>query len=589
MYEVSQEYKDAIRRQTRKFEWYGTITTKNGRVYHFTNKDIVKGSGTLTRSCAGSTSLELGSVYAAELDISLYLDVDRYSLYDAEIDLSFVCQHHVKNIWNNLRSFTWGAMHTRTWNDRGPTETIPMGKFVVAEATRTLTVLQLKAYDYMLKFDKSMKNSGTVRTPYEWLKYACEVCNVALGVTEAQVAAMPNGTRSLSWTNLEEDMSYRDLIAQVSTVLCGVCQIDRSGALVVIPFSNTPVMDIPASWRYSSKIADYITKYTGLYATYRAGGLTEYYHVNPDDGLIYNIGTNPLLQIAATSLRSEILQGIINNLAATTYTPFEADIPGDPALDPMDVLSLSGGQATGEIACITEIVIRINGKNHIKCVGENPRLNQAKSRYTKDIEGLLAQQEGVEGTSTFWMSDAYSAADMAITEEAVVTATQFEIQTDKSRGEIIWTGTYSLDEPSIVTANVYLDDRLIYSCRDNRLSGNTTLTVSTPFEIQRGDEGVHEVKIALVCETSDESELTTIARQLASLENRVRQIEKGFANEIEVEEVIHGDLAEMIGRIDSEARVIPGTSGAFAVNETVHVELLSLLGGMTENAEGEIE
>ena len=589
MYEVSQEYKDAIRRQTRKFEWYGTITTKNGRVYHFTNKDIVKGSGTLTRSCAGSTSLELGSVYAAELDISLYLDVDRYSLYDAEIDLSFVCQHHVKNIWNNLRSFTWGAMHTRTWNDRGPTETIPMGKFVVAEATRTLTVLQLKAYDYMLKFDKSMKNSGTVRTPYEWLKYACEVCNVALGVTEAQVAAMPNGTRSLSWTNLEEDMSYRDLIAQVSTVLCGVCQIDRSGALVVIPFSNTPVMDIPASWRYSSKIADYITKYTGLYATYRAGGLTEYYHVNPDDGLIYNIGTNPLLQIAATSLRSEILQGIIGNLAATTYTPFEADIPGDPALDPMDVLSLSGGQATGEIACITEIVIRINGKNHITCVGDNPRLNQAKSRYTKDIEGLLAQQEGVEGTSTFWMSDAYSAADMAITEEAVVTATQFEIQTDKSRGEIIWTGTYSLDEPSIVTANVYLDDRLIYSCRDNRLSGNTTLTVSTPFEIQRGDEGVHEVKIALVCETSDESELTTIARQLASLENRVRQIEKGFANEIEVEEVIHGDLAEMIGRIDSEARVIPGTSGAFAVNETVHVELLSLLGGMTENAEGEIE
>ncbi|MBP3802527.1 MAG: hypothetical protein J6I76_01330 [Oribacterium sp.] len=589
MYEVSQEYKDAIRRQTRKFEWYGTITTKNGRIYHFTNKDIVKGSGTLTRSCAGSTSLELGSVYAAELDISLYLDVDRYSLYDAVIDLTFVCQHNVKNIWNNLRSFTWASRRSTTWNDRGPVETIPMGKFVVAEATRTLTVLQLKAYDYMLKFDKNMKNSGTVRTPYEWLKYACEVCNVPLGVTEAQVAAMPNGTRSLSWTNLEEDMTYRDMIAQVSTVLCGVCQIDRSGALVVIPFSNTPVMDIPASWRYSSKIADYITKYTGLYATYRAGGLTEYYHVNPDDGLIYNIGTNPLLQIAATSLRSEILQGIINNLAATTYTPFEADIPGDPALDPMDVLSLSGGQATGEIACITEIVIRINGKNHIKCVGENPRLNQAKSRYTKDIEGLLAQQEGVEGTSTFWMSDAYSAADMAITEETVVTATQFEIQTDKSRGEIIWTGTYSLDEPSIVTANVYLDDRLIYSCRDSRLSGNTTLTVSTPFEIQRGDEGVHEVKIALVCEASDESEMTTIARRLASLENRVRQIEEGFMGEIEVEEVIHGDLAEMFGRIDSEARVIPGTSGAFAVNETVHLELLSLLGGMTESAEGEIE
>ena len=256
----------------------------------------------------------------------------------------------------------------------------------------------------------------------------------------------------------------------------------------------------------------------------------------------------------------------------------------------MDVLSLSGGQAQGEVACITEIVYRINGKSTIKCVGENPRLNQAKSRYTKDIEGLLAQNEGVEGTSTFWMSDAYSAADMAIAEEeTVVTATQFEIQTDKSRGEIIWTGTYSLDEPSIVTANVYLDDKLVYSCRDNRLSGNTTLTVSTPFEIRRGDEGVHEVKIALLCKASDESELTAIARQLASLENRVRQIEKGFSNEINVEEVIHGELAAIIGRIDSEAALIPGSSGAFEVTETMRLELTALFNGIRESVEGEIE
>ena len=69
MYEVSEKYREAIRGRSRKFDWYGTITTPAGRVYHFTSKDIVKGSGTLTRSCSGSTSLELGSVYAAELDI----------------------------------------------------------------------------------------------------------------------------------------------------------------------------------------------------------------------------------------------------------------------------------------------------------------------------------------------------------------------------------------------------------------------------------------------------------------------------------------------------------------------------------------
>ena len=565
MYEVSERYSRAIRSHSRKFDWYGTITTAAGRTYHFTVKDIVKGSGTLTRSCSGSTSLEIGSVYAAELTISLFLNIDRYSLYDGVIDLFFAYRHE-------------GA----------EPEEIPMGRFVISEATRTMTVLQLKAYDHMLKFDKNMANSGNTRTPYGWLKYACDACGVPLGVTEQQVAAMPNGTRNLSWTIIDEDKTYRDMIAQVAAVLCGVCQIDRLGRLVVIPFSNTPVADIPASWRYSSRIADYITKYTGLYATYRAGGLTEYFHVEPDDGLICNLGTNPLLQIASTTERHQILQAIINRLASTTYTPFEAEIPGDPALDPMDVLSLSGGQARGETACITEIVVRINGKSSIKCVGENPRLNQAKSRYTKDIEGLLSQNDGIEGTSTFWMSDAYSPSDMAVTEtEMVVTATQFEIQTDKSRGEVIWTGTYTLDEPSVVTANVYLDDRLIYSCRDWRMSGNVTMSVSTPFEIRRGDEGIHEVKITLSCRVSEESDLTILMRRFDSLENRVRQIEEGFENEISVQDFIRCGLGGMFGRIRPDVSAETGIAENCEIREPLRVELTGLFGGMIENAEGE--
>ncbi|MBQ8962614.1 MAG: hypothetical protein IJ089_02280 [Clostridia bacterium] len=590
MYNVSEQYKTAIRSHSRKFDWYGTITTTAGKVYHFTTKDIVKGSGSITRSCSGSTSLELGSVYAAELDISLFLDVDRYSMYDAEIDLYFAYKHRTMRLWNDLRERTWDSISDLPWNGGYTPEAIPMGKFVISEATRTLTVLQIKAYDYMLRFEKNMRNSGSVKSAYDWLLYACKACKVELGISREAVAAMPNGSMMLSFTATDDVKTYRDLISHVATVLCGVCQIDRSGALTVIPFSNTPVMDIPASWRYSSKIADYITRYSGLYATYRAGGLTEYYKVEPDDGLIYNIGTNPFMQIASTTERAQALQRIINHLSATTYTPFEAEIPGDPSLDPMDVLSLSGGQALGEIACITEIVIRINGKSTIKCVGENPRLNQAKSRYTKDIEGLLAQSEGMDGTSTFWMSDAYSPSDLAVAEtETVVTSTQFEIQSDKSRGEIIWTGTYTLDQSSVITANVYLDDRLIYSCKDFRMTGNAVLTVSTPFEILRGDEGVHEVKIALVCQPAEETELSYMLRQLASLENRVRQIEKGFNNEIAVDDAIHADLALAIGVMDEQTGTAYGTSDSREIDEPIRVELMAMISSLTEEAGGESE
>ncbi|MBQ2063128.1 MAG: hypothetical protein II456_00925, partial [Firmicutes bacterium] len=232
---------------------------------------------------------------------------------------------------------------------------------------------------------------------------------------------------------------------------------------------------------------------------------------------------------------------------------------------------------------ITEIVYRISGKSKIKCVGENPRLNQAKSRYTKDIEGLLAQNEGIEGTSTFCMSDAYSPADMLVEEEeTVVTATQFEIQTDKSRGEIIWTGAYALDEPGVVIVTVYLDERVIYVCRDYRPIGSATLTVSTPFEIRRGDEGVHEVKIALAFEGSEESDTSTLVHRLAALENRVRQIESGFNNELEVEETISCSLTPAFGEIVSEAAIAHGGATYNEISETIQLELTTMFGEISE-------
>ena len=45
VFDVSEKFKNAVRQNTRKYEWHGTITTKDGRVYEFGAKDIVKGSG----------------------------------------------------------------------------------------------------------------------------------------------------------------------------------------------------------------------------------------------------------------------------------------------------------------------------------------------------------------------------------------------------------------------------------------------------------------------------------------------------------------------------------------------------------------
>lgn len=378
MYNTSSEYKSAIRKNSRYFSWGGRIKTNKGNEIPYTSRNIVGQKPKITRSCSGSTALELGSVYASEftIDLNFKEEIDRYSLYEGEITLySYV---------------------SKSGTQAGPFEVIPMGIFEISEATRASRTISIKAYDYMLRFDKTFVGNKTEKTPFEWLAYACERCDVQLGVLSTVVSKMANGETKFSYTNVDNVETYRDMISYVASLLCAVAMIDRNGRLVVKQFGDTEaIQDIPASWRFNSKIADYITKYSGIYATYKEAGLSEYYHLDNDVDLVYNLGTNPFLQISDSNDREKAVMNILKQLGEVSYVPFEAEVPLDPSYDPMDIFTLSGNQAIGEVSCITEIVLEINGSMSIKCVGENPNLDKAKSRFTKNIEGLIESQEGL--------------------------------------------------------------------------------------------------------------------------------------------------------------------------------------------------
>ena len=89
MYPVSEAFLEAVKQNTRRYYWTGKITTKAGTEYEFGAEDIVKGSGTITAQCCGNTEIELATVYAAELDISLFATIDRYALQDAVVEMFY--------------------------------------------------------------------------------------------------------------------------------------------------------------------------------------------------------------------------------------------------------------------------------------------------------------------------------------------------------------------------------------------------------------------------------------------------------------------------------------------------------------------
>lgn len=365
MYPVSKEYQKAISESSRSFFWTGMITTKAGKKYTFGNKDIVKGSGYISRQCSGSSEIELGSVYAAELGISLFSDIDRYSLEDASITLSF----HLKV----------GDAY----------EEVPMGIFYIAEANRKIKTLELKAYDAMLNLDKNFNKGLSSAFPYDFLSLLSKACHVELAQTKEEIEALTNGTELLGIYQENDIETWRDFLYYLAQALGCFSTIDRDGKLRLIPYGITDNKTVDSRHRFSSTFSDFVTRYTAVSSTNKKTDTAEYYSVKPDDGLTMNLGVNPLLQFGLEEKRKRIINNILSAITVVNYVPFDSDTIGDPALDLGDVIKFTGGHADEtKRSAITSIETKINGKQTIKCVGKNPRLASAKSKNDKNIAGL---------------------------------------------------------------------------------------------------------------------------------------------------------------------------------------------------------
>lgn len=391
MYPISNAFLTAVKANTRKYYWTGRITTKGGVVYEFDQDDMVKGSGYITSQCCGSTEIELGTVYAAEMGISLFSDIDRYTLEDAIVTLSY---------------------HLQVAG--GSYEEVPMGIFEISEANRKAKCLEIKAYDYMVRFEKAFNGFEAIGNAFDFMNLCASACKVELAQTRADIEAMPNGMENLSIYTDNDIETFRDVLFYVGQVLGGFFVINRLGQLELKKYGNQPVLTVERRHRFTSSFSDFITRYTAVSSTNLRTQIAEYYALDPDDGLTMNLGVNPLLQFGLDETREQLVRNILADLSVVNYVPFDSDTIGNPALDVGDILSFSGGQADAtKYACITSNGIKIGGRQTIKCVGRNPKLSRAKSKNDKNISGLLNQIEaGRIGIHTFTNASAFTVADV---------------------------------------------------------------------------------------------------------------------------------------------------------------------------------
>ena len=292
-----------------------------------------------------------------------------------------------------------------------------MGIFDVTEANRSKKILELKGYDYMLRFDKNFPVTDTFGTAFELLSFSCEKCKVELGMTEDDVKAFVNGEEVLAIYQDHDIETYRDFIHYIASTLGTFAQVSRDGKLVLKKYAESISTEIKTRERFSSSISDFKTRYTAINSTNAKTKIAEYYSLENDDGLTMNLGINPLMQLGLPEKRKRMCEALLTEICKIHHTPFDMVTIGDPSLDVGDRIAISYEEEKIE-GLITDIEYKINGKHRILGVGKNPYLSKAKSKNDKNIVGLLNQIESEKLVVHAYSN--YSAFNLSTTDTPII-------------------------------------------------------------------------------------------------------------------------------------------------------------------------
>lgn len=371
MYNVSQSYINILKRSMQIYYSKLRINISN---IDYSEENILQGSFSINNQCSESSDVMIGSVFVGEL----------------------VCTLINKNL--NIPRNTWNGRiikpYYRLKISENTYEEVPLGVFVVDEATYSSSGIEIKAYDYMTKFDKKIVLNQSAGSMYSFLNLACNSCGMTLGMTQQEVQSLPNGSQALMYYSDNDVKTWRDFVSRIAQLAGGFASIDRSGSLIVRTYSQNVIDSVDIYHRVdTSKFSDYVTSYTGMSYTSKSDNHTHYHGLPDDTGLTMNLGINPFLQDGTQTYINIICDNILNAISNIQYVPHETTVGGNPAYDLGDVIEYVDGLAgTSSKCCVMAYNFTYHNGFSMQGFGKDPALSTAQSKVDKNISGLLDRQ-----------------------------------------------------------------------------------------------------------------------------------------------------------------------------------------------------
>ena len=368
MYAVSDAYKLAVADSHRKSKMRAVLTV-GSTVINIDDSDIIKDSVYVTNQCTNGNEYEYGCTYAAECGIAIKSAVDRYALYDAKLELY------------------WSLWTGEAW------EEIPLGVFYVSEPNRINDKISIKALDGMTRLDAYV-TEDTQGTMPELMAYIADKCGVELAQTAEELATFVNAEIQLSVTEDKVD-SYRDLLSYLGMLTASFAVFDRYGKLRLVQYATETCVELGRKQRFTNaSFSDYTTSFVGVKARFIAEENYAPYEAGEDgSGLVLDMGDIPILR-GLPETKNAVLDTVYGVLKNVSYTPFEIETLGNPALDLGDYVKnvCVGRDGKTYTSPVTYYYWTYRGKHKLRAVGGNPKLasvTKYRDKYTKSLESTI--------------------------------------------------------------------------------------------------------------------------------------------------------------------------------------------------------
>ena len=363
MYPVSDEYIKACRATYKEERITGWIRLKDGTVVEINDSIIIQGSLKTTREVFGS-SFDIGTANCSKMTLKIKDD----RAYDREFGGALI-----KLKYGLVIAVAQDG--TRTW------EEIPLTPYYVdgSRTTRKRSIMSLTAYDTISRLQVDVPDEIPTDSLYMALQYACNRAGMGVAISEEEFNKLPNHDIKPDFSS-ESIQSCRDVVMWIAQAVNCCAYTDYRGLLMLKQYKFTVEgIDrvINANERSSIEYSDtrtYLTHlqaYCGgdvkLYSNYInwTGGNTE--HIKEG---VFNLPNNPIIKSLTAEQQDTFNKNYLDS--DTRGGPTRTiKITGaiDPAIEPLDVLSFSGGDI--DLGNIRSVATRIrwvyHGKGTLYC------------------------------------------------------------------------------------------------------------------------------------------------------------------------------------------------------------------------------